>query len=301
MLKRLLRPYLRPISQWSPIGLIAPQTIVSAEFHGLGAVHDVTHNHTVAGLAPLTLAIGGMAGGATGQLIYRDVLTRSSLGWLELRSTGQIDDIGIFQIAAGDHSCVGWPLRPWNRHLQGRAQRRQTGEHNFALTPQALQHLMIAYICPRPVTLVSVAATGHENLFPMDLIGPLEGGRFSLALRRTNVSISAMRETRRVALSDPAVRFKAEVYGLGEHHSRPMVDWAALPFSSIETEGFRLHAVAEALRVRELAIEQAHEVGLHWFFIGRLVTERALDHGPQLHHTSGIHQFYREARGQSLS
>jgi flavin reductase (DIM6/NTAB) family NADH-FMN oxidoreductase RutF len=299
-LKSVMHPYLRPIEQWAVVALPPRQALITVEFETAHSIKDVTSSHMLAALAPVTIAIAGMSAISDGRLTFRDSHTGALLGWLRLRRVAETADIGLFEVEAGDHACVGWPLRPWNRHLQGRAQRGFNQPGNFAMEPAALQHLMIAYICPRPVTLVSVEAPDHANLFPMDLIGPLGGDRFALALRETSRSVETMRSTRRVVLSDPPAGWRETVYGLGVHHKRPLIDWSALPFATTPTERFGMPAVTGALRIRELAVEQDRAIGSHRFFVGRVVSERVLDDAPQLFHTAGFHAHFRQRHGAPL-
>jgi flavin reductase (DIM6/NTAB) family NADH-FMN oxidoreductase RutF len=132
----------------------------------------------------------------------------------------------------------------------------------------------------------------------MDLIGPLErSGLFSLALRSTNVSVPAMREVRRVALSGIPASMKVVVYKLSEHHKQPLPNWDALPFPVRLSREFGVPAVAESLCIRELSIVHSQEIGLHRFFLCRITSEEALAKGTQLHHTAGFHQAYRRRQG----
>jgi len=166
------------------------------------------------------------------------------------------------------------------------------------MEPAVAQQLMIAYLCPRPVVLVSVDAPGHRNIFPMDLIGPLDrSGLFSLALRSTNVSVPTMREVRRVALSGIPATMKAVVYKLAAHHKQPLADWNELPFPVRPSREFGIPAVAAALHIRELAIVHSQEVGSHTLFLGRIVSDENLAAGTQLHHTAGFHQAWRRRQG----
>jgi flavin reductase (DIM6/NTAB) family NADH-FMN oxidoreductase RutF len=179
---------------------------------------------------------------------------------------------------------------------------KNSSSHHSAMEPAAVQQLMIAYLCPRPVVLVSVGAPGHENIFPMDLIGPLErSGFFSLALRSTNVSMPVMREVRRVALSNMPATMKTVVYKLSEHHKQPLLDWNALPFPVRPSREFAIPAVAEALRIQELTIVHSQEIGSHTFFLCRITSDENLAEGAQLHHTGGFHQAYRRRQGLLLA
>jgi len=180
--------------------------------------------------------------------------------------------------------------------------RKNRASNHLNMEPAVAQQLMIAYLCPRPVVLVSVDAPGHRNMFPMDLIGPLErSGLFSLALRNTNVSVPTMREVRRVALSSIPATMKTVVYKLAEHHKQPLPDWDALPFPNRRSREFGIPAVAAALRIQELTIVHSQEVGSHTLFLGRIVSDENLAEGAQLHHTAGFHQAYRRRQGMSFA
>jgi len=196
MLKDWIRPLVRPLPQWSMIAMSPPQQVVVATLRWDGQVADVTTDHTVASLKPLLIATS-IDAGEHPVLEYRDSTTGALLGVLHLAKTTSLAaegaSVAIYRVAAGEHHCLGWPRRPWNAWLQNRSMRKGNASHPALMESSAVQQLMIAYLCPRPVILTSVAAQDHRNIFPMDLIGPLErSGFFSLALRSTNVSEPVM-------------------------------------------------------------------------------------------------------------
>ncbi|HKT30571.1 flavin reductase, partial [Dyella sp.] len=191
----------------------------------------------------------------------------------------------------------GWPRRSWNAWLQNRSMLKNSRSNHLNMEPAAAQQLMIAYLYPRPVILVSVQTPTHRNIFPMDLIGALErSGLFSLALRSTNVSQPVMRDVRRVALSTIPATMKATVYQLAQHHKTPLQDWSELAFPVRPSREFAIPVVAQAPRVRELTIVHSQEVGIHTFFLGRVSSDESLASVDQLHHTAGFHQAYRRKR-----
>jgi flavin reductase (DIM6/NTAB) family NADH-FMN oxidoreductase RutF len=305
MLKNWIRPYVRPLPQWSTVAVAPPQQVVTATLRWDGKSADVTADHTVASLVPLVIATS-LDAGQHPVLEYRDSATGRLLGVLRLTQTASIavekTSITLYHVAAGEHRCLGWPLRPWNAWLQNRLMRKNRSPHHFAPEPAAVQQLMIAYLSPRPVVLVSVDAPGHRNIFPMDLIGPLQrSGFFSLALRNTNVSVPVMREVRRVALSGIPATMKTVVYKLAEHHKQPLMDWNALPFPVRPSQTFEIPVVRAALRIQELAIEHSQEIGSHVFFLCRVISEENLAESDQLHHTAGFHQAYRRRRGRAFA
>ncbi len=297
MWKDWIRPYVRPLPQWSVVAVAPPQRLVTATLHWDGHSADVTADHTVASLVPLVIATS-LDAGQHPVLEYRDSDSGKLLGFLRLVQATSIaieeTTLTLYHVAAGEHRCLGWPLRPWNGWLQNRLMRKSRAPQHFAPEPAAVQQLMIAYLCPRPVVLASVDAPGHQNIFPMDLIGPLQrSGLFSLALRNTNISVPVMREVRRVALSNMPAPMKAAVYKLAEHHKHPLQDWSALPFPVRPSREFGIPAAAAALRIQELTIVHSQEVGSHMLFLGRIVSDEQLAEGTQLHHTAGFHQAYR--------
>jgi flavin reductase (DIM6/NTAB) family NADH-FMN oxidoreductase RutF len=266
---------------------------------------DVTGNHTIASLKPLTVAIGlddTTRDLTSGTLAFVDAATSKPIGSLEMRRVAARNaggaQIGYFSVVDADHRCLPWPRRPWNAVLQNRAIRKYRKPHNFYMPPSAVQQLMVFYICPRPVVLVSVSEQSHSNLFPMDLIGPLANGYFSLALRNTNVSVPTMAKARGLAISGMRAEHKDSVYKLGEHHKKQFAAWDELPFPVIQTERLKLPAIESALWIRELSVEHSEAIGSHTFFTCRVVSERSLSPGLQLHHTSGFHQEFRRRQGK---
>ncbi len=305
MWKDWIRPLVRPLPQWSPVAVVPPQTLVSAALHWDGETADVTTDHTVASLNPLMIATS-LDSGPSPELEYRDSATGRMLGILRLQRTAPVAasemPLVFYRVADGEHYCLGWPRRSWNAWLQNRAMLKNRSPHNPGMEPNAAQQLMIAYLCPRPVVLVSVETLGHRNIFPMDLIGPLQrGGFFSLALRSTNVSAPIMRKVRRVALSGVPAELKTTVYQLAEHHKRPLGDWNELSFAVQPSREFGIPVMADALRILELGIVHHQEIGSHTFFLCHAVTDESFGEGVQLHHTAGFHQAWRRRQGSPLT
>lgn len=305
MLKHWIRPLIRPLPQWSPVALASPQCAVSACMRWEGGEADVTTDHTVASLKPLVIA-SSLDAGQEAIIDYRDRHTGELIGSLRLgRMVSLAIDrtpITLYHVTAGIHHCLRWPHRDWNRWLQNRAMLRQPSSQHALMTPTAVQQLMVAYLCPRPVVLVSVSTPEHRNMFPMDLIGPLaHGGLYSLALRNTNVSADIIRRTGHVALSCIPATMKPAAYKLSEHHRLPLIDWEDLPFPVRPSQERGIPIVAEALCAQELTILHSQDIGSHIFFIGRMASDERLAEGCQLHHTPGFYQAYRRQRRMAFA
>jgi flavin reductase (DIM6/NTAB) family NADH-FMN oxidoreductase RutF len=304
-----LKQRMRPLPQWPPVALRQPQEAVQVRLTTDRGEFDVTRAAVVAALRPLTLALGlepllmsAMQERSQPELHFVDLESQRVVGMLQLQhmrtwNTSGVA-IGLFEVRRGTHRCVRWPYRPWNRWLQNRRMRKNTDPNNFFMPPEAVQQQMIFYICPRPVVLVSVDDGSHSNLFPMDLIGPVSSDRFTLALRSTSPSITAMKSARRVVLSDVAARDYATAYKLGVHHKNVMVQWDHLPFEIRRSSNFSLPYPAIALRVREIEILDFDTIGSHTFFVGQIASEHRVGHDAQFFHTSGIYQHFRSCNGR---
>lgn len=288
---------IRPVPQWTAVAIAPARRPISVILSTADGERDVTDDHSVASLRPLTLAFGRDAG-ETARLDFRE--EGRTLGNLTLTRWKSIfadaDPMTLYTVVEGGHRCLPWPWRDWHAWWQDRAAGRDRAEHNFRLEPAALQHLMICYIRPRPVVLVSVAAPGHLNIFPMDLIGTI-GTRVALALRSTNISIPIMRDAGRIVLSSLPAEMKTAAYALGEHHKVPLQDPAALPFGTRPSPLLGIPSVAEGLHIRELHISHSEEVGSHIFFAADILFDESRAENPQLHHISGFYDVFRRRRG----
>ena len=306
----LKRP-LRPTRQWLAISLPAPQQLVDVRLIAGAREFDVTANSAVAAMRPFVVRVGLDAHlsealrGTTGPRLQ---LVDRSLGWvlgvLQLRHLRDWETAGarmaLFDVVGGTHYCAAWPRRAWDSYMYRRAARRKALD-SLPMLPDAVEQMMTFYLCPRPVHFVSVDDGSHSNVFPMDLVGPLEPGRFTMALRNTSPSVETMKSTRRLALGDVPGSACALAYQLGAHHRKQHVDWDSLPFQTLRSRQFSLRVPDIALRIREVELLDFQTVGSHTLFVGRICSEEPLHAGPQLFHTSGVHQRLRTRLGHPFT
>ncbi len=297
-----LRALARPIPQWAAVAMDRRSQPTTATLRGRGIEEDVSHDHTVASLNPLVIATSVDAGdGAV--LTYADKATATVLGRLRLIRMVDISDsapITFYRVVSGQHYCLGWFRRRWEDWRQRRTLERNRKSARMNLDAKAAQYLMIVYLSPRPVALVSVRENDHRNMFPMDLIGQLSrSGLFSLALRSTNVSAPHMKEGSRLALSYVPGSMRAQAYEVSAHHKEALTDWTALPFAVRPSPDAGMPVVADALAIRELTIVHRRTIGLHMFFLCREEAEESHP-GAQLHHTAGFYEVHRRRKGLPL-
>jgi flavin reductase (DIM6/NTAB) family NADH-FMN oxidoreductase RutF len=299
--------FVRPFPQWSAIGFSDREDWFSIQLAFSGRVLDVTHNNNCASLVPLTLAIGLPSGISPDQLrsatlsIHDNRLHRR-LGTLRLRNVPSlatsIAGLALFEVEAGRHTCLSFPRRVLERWVRGRDQAKNTDAHNFVMSPRAVEQVMIFYIYPRQVVLVSVSDESGSNIFPMDILGPIADGYFTLGLRNTSPSVATITRTRRVALSSIRSTDRTIAYRLGAHHKSASVNLADLPFAVGRSETFGLPVPAAPLRIRELDIDDVNVIGSHTFFAGRVVSDIEFSDEPQLHHTAGFHSYFQARQGR---
>lgn len=302
-----------PWPEYVAVGLPNPQTLVTVTLRGLGPERDATSNSVIASLRPLLIAIG-----LTAPELHAAQATPLSLGLAESarpeRALGRLElhfqnalplghhHLGLFAIKRHDNHC----LPPWllqRAYLQRAWQRRaeqKRNPYNFRMAPDDLRAHYVFYICPRPVVLVSCSFEGANNLFPMDLLGPVLGDHFLLALRSTSPAIRLMTGSRQLALSAMPVALTPVVYELGRHHQKDSITWSDLPFASRPSPHWGLPVPESALAVREVRVEHIHEVGSHTLFITRTEHQAQLAVGQPLHHISGLYQAYRRRAGRPL-
>jgi len=309
-LPEALKRKLRPSTQWLAISLPAPQELTDVQLLAGGEQFDVTLDSAVAAMRPFTLRVG--LSDARGAALARDPQPRLRvvdrklsrvLGTLDLRPLRNWDTAGsrmaLFEVARGENFCAPRLRRRWDTFMYRRTARR-TPPEKLAMLPDAVEQMMTFYLCPRPVHFVSVDDGRHSNLFPMDLVGPLQGDWFTLALRNTSASVETIKSSRRLALGDIPGSACQLAYQLGAHHKKPQIDWDSLPFKSVRSSQFGLRVPEIALRIREVEILDFQAVGSHTLFVSRIISEQPLHAGPQLFHTCGIHQLWRVGHDRPL-
>jgi flavin reductase (DIM6/NTAB) family NADH-FMN oxidoreductase RutF len=198
--------------------------------------------------------------------------------------------------------CVPAAYRAW-RHFLAWRHTRAGGRtaHNLQMSYADLRALNAFYVLPRPVFLVSVAAGDRSNMFPMDLVAPIGGDRFLLALRRTSPSVDTMCASRQVVVSGAPAPFKDIAYRLGAHHKKPSIDWDTLPFALVPSTVYGIPRPLESPIVRELQIEASDEIGSHMLFRCRIIRQEAPSGVPQLCHVSDMYARWRHRQGRAFA
>jgi|SRR5579863_1205341 flavin reductase (DIM6/NTAB) family NADH-FMN oxidoreductase RutF len=297
-----------PIPQFCTVGLKYPQSEVRVWLRGLGAPLEVTDRNVVVAARPFTVGIGldRIPDGATiSAPLFLGFSDRSEdtrlLGEIRLSyaETIRIGDraLCLFRASRSTNRCL--PRRVvWRRYLDFARQQRRVAKGPTPPETQMIIREFFAlstfYICPRPVVLVSVVGGNAGNIFPMDLIGPVGGQHFTLALHGTSTAVPLMERSRRVALSGVPVEQISTAYALGQNHKRTDFRWNQVSFDLTTSPAFGLPIPEFALSVKEMEIEEVRAMGSHKLFICRTAANHVLSHGLQLSFVQGLYHARRQ-------
>jgi flavin reductase (DIM6/NTAB) family NADH-FMN oxidoreductase RutF len=318
---------------WVCVGHPEPEAEAEVLLHGpeTGPL-DVTRRHAMVALRPFSIAIGFPEGGGRGKgdgkgeapapsgrarlrlaLKVRERRSGALLGEVRLRpwagggppSGGgpapPPPGIQLFVSAGCSNHCLPAPrLRLHYLDQRWRLWRDRNPRNTQKMTAADLFSKWVLFSLPRPVVLVSYAAAGGSNMFPMDLVGPAGADRFLLGLHQPSPAIAPILASRRLAVSTVPLDLRPLVFALGSNHRQAAVDLGALPFAVARSATYGLPVPRQALTVRELEVMETASLGSHLLLVTRQVHCERRGQGLQMCHTHGFYQRYLERRGRAL-
>jgi flavin reductase (DIM6/NTAB) family NADH-FMN oxidoreductase RutF len=269
---------------------------------------EVTDSNVIVAARPFTVGIGleHIPDGATIKRapLFLGFSDRSGdtrlLGEIQLSYTETIR-VGdrvlcLFRASRSTNRCLPRSV-VWRRYLDFARRERRVNKGSSAPETNMIMRELFAlstfYICPRPVVLVSVVDENAGNIFPMDLIGPIGGQHFSMALHTTSAAIPLIERSLRVALSSVPAEQISIAYALGQNHKKADFHWDQVPFDLTTSPAFGLPVPEFALAVREMEVEEVRALGSHKLFICRTRANQIRSQGLQL---SFVHGFYQARR-----
>jgi len=284
------------------LGFADPQTEVAVWLHGPDTPIDVTYRYSVACGAPLTFCIG-IDKGFSCNNIHRLSLRfcrraeQQILGEIQLKqvaefSAGESEFI-FFQPTSSTNYCLPKTQLAAHYLLFAYRQWRKDNTNGVYLSFLERRAMMVEFIRPHPVVLVSVGSKEEGNIFPMNLLGDLGDGYVGLALRTERVAGGLVRDKGRVALSGMPLSEGAVAYQLAHNHSKQSFDWDLLPCPIKMSTTFKIPVPAFSLRVREVEIKTVRAIGSHSFFLGRTVHDEKWSDSLAF---CSIHGFYQSWR-----
>src|SRR5271168_1640659 len=217
------------------LGLADPQTEVTVWLHGMGPPIDVTHRHTMACAAPLTICISFDEGQKPSDKDLRHLTLkfcerngqRRALGEIGLRLTTVILEVGLTLILFEARSSTNYCLPSISLcahylfHAYSRLRKSDTSGMKMSFLER--RAAMVMFIRPHPVSLVSLADEAGGNIFPMNLMGDLGNGYFAFALKDSRRAAHLVERTGRIALSSLPLSQAPLAYQLAVNHTKECV------------------------------------------------------------------------------
>jgi hypothetical protein len=158
-----------------------------------------------------------------------------------------------------------------------------------------------AYSYPRKVRIVSFLEPGYFNIFPMDLLGKINGtNRFVFGLRHTNQALGRIIETKKLVVTEVPFIYKKEIYELGKHHSAAPPSLEELRFKTTPSRHFGFPVTEWADSYNEIQISRTINLGSHMLLWGESQHEEMIK--PASMHFYHIHfllYLYQKRLGQN--
>lgn len=282
-----------------------PQEEIEVWLYGFGAPRNVTRRQGPASTIPFTFWVAFDADEIpvdrqSARMSLRFHATgnrRRLLGKLGLRRTHTIragkSAILVFEPSSAANYCrpvlrlcVHFLLQMWKqRHSKIRLS---------LLEHRAMSAL---FICPRPISLVSVAEPGRASMFPLNVMGDVDEEYFAFALTASKIPAQFLSNARRFALSVTPIGQAPLAFALAANHNVPSIDFADLPFPTRLSPKLGLPVPVFSPRVREMEIESVHAVGSHALFVARTISDERTASGPEFAVVYGLYQAWRIHQG----
>ncbi len=236
-------------------------------------IKDVTTQHAFVGYHPLILALrADDAGREIVDIVFSNRLLqlnesfsqKDAIATLRLKKIKedpfQHTATCLYEGVHGRHHFVS-SFHQYIIGLNNRLFNKKKG--NVFLHDNLYKQVQIAYALPRNISLVTVAGHNSFNLFPTDLHGPLNGGKYLVSLRFSGKACHQVENASSILLTAVDSNFYKTVYALGKNHMQDMKTKDNFPFSGAVSAQLQLPIPESAVSYRELELEESFIYGIH--------------------------------------
>jgi flavin reductase (DIM6/NTAB) family NADH-FMN oxidoreductase RutF len=258
-------------------------------------VIDVTEYHWIVCSEPFVVAVWLSRGREPQNLsVIKLIITlhNKTVGVISLTVLDKVNDqAGYLLLARVTHSA--------SRHLNFLRRSiliRYLEYINSKENLEMITNFCVAYSYPRKVVLVTVSDDKYFNIFPMDFQGFLtESNQYILGLRKTNVAIHRIEQSRKILVCDPPASTRDILYTLGKHHSEAPISKNSLPFGFYPSEKLRMPVADFAVNYYELKLRQSKTLGSHVLLVCEVIhRQRAHEQAQHLYHVHTIHALHKQ-------
>jgi flavin reductase (DIM6/NTAB) family NADH-FMN oxidoreductase RutF len=290
------------------VGLADPQTEITVWLHGMGAPRDVTLRQSTACSSPFVICIAFDKGQAPSEEQLRHLSLKFCervgqervLGEIGLKLATTISAFSVGEselVFFGARSSANYCLpkiRLWAHYLfHAYSQLRAVNTSGMTMSFLERRAAVVSFIRPHPISLVSAVDADGGNIFTMNIMGDLGGGRFSFGLKDSRTGAQIVERTRRIALSTVPLPQARYVFALAANHFKQSIEFDQLPFETKKSSTFGIPVPVFAARVREMEVEEIHRVGSHTFFVAKIISDEIF---ADCEIVCAIHGFYQAWR-----
>jgi hypothetical protein len=289
------------------IGLADPQTEISVWLHGMGSPLDITSSHSMACADPFTVCIPFKEGYGPREKkpsrLSMKFCERNGqkrvLGEISLdtKSATSVPAFGTELVLLRANSSRNYCLPRIHilaHYLKHRYLLwRRLDSAGIKMSFLERRAVMVMFIRPHPVVLLSLCCEDGGNIFPMNIMGDLGSGYFAFALKESKLAAHLVMRAGRVVLSSVPLSQTSTAYKLGANHRKPSITWDELPFAIKMSSMFQIPIPAFTQRVREVEIETVRRLGSHIFFVARIVRDESFADSTGLCIVHGFYQAWR--------
>jgi hypothetical protein len=294
------------------IGLVAPQSEIAVWLNGMGTERDITHRHSTACSAPFVICIAFDQDATPNENELKHLSLkfcekdgqRRLLGEIGLKLATTVSPISpellFFEARSSANYCMPGLRLGAHYLLHAYSRRGKANTSRMEMSFLERRAAVVSFIRPHPTSVVSLADEAGGNIFIMNLLGELGGGRFAFGLKDSRKPAHLVERVRRIAVSSVPFSQGTVAFQLAANHFRESIDWDQLPFATKRSANFNFPVPDFALRVREMEVETVRKIGSHTFFIARIIGEESFADEEELHVVHGFYQALR-LKGQSAA
>jgi flavin reductase (DIM6/NTAB) family NADH-FMN oxidoreductase RutF len=287
------------------LGMQDPQPEITVWLHGMGSPIDVTGLHSMACAAPFTVCIAFGGDKEHSAQDFENLSLRfcerdgrkQTLGEIGLKLTTTVSVGGrtlvFFEATSSTNYCMP-PIRLWAHYLlHSYLNRGKADTPGMKMTFLERRAAMVMFICPHPVSLVSLSDDAGGNIFPMNIMGDLGSGYFGFALKDSRRAAHLVERVGRIAVSSLPLSEAPLAYQLAVNHTKEFIAWDQLPFETKLSCTFGIPIPVFAQRVREMEIRKVQSIGSHTFFVAQIIRDETFSRGMELCVVHGFYQAWR--------
>jgi flavin reductase (DIM6/NTAB) family NADH-FMN oxidoreductase RutF len=287
------------------LGMPDPQPEIAVWLHGMGSPIDVTCLHSMACAAPFTVCIAFDGDRGNGAQTFENLSLRfcerngrmQILGEIGLKWTTTISVSGrklvFFEAKTSTNYCMP-QIRLWTHYLlHFYSNLGKADTPGMKMTFLERRAAMVMFICPHPVSLVSLSDDAGGNIFPMNIMGDLGGGYFGFGLKESRRAAHLVERVGRIAVSSLPLSQGHLAYQLAVNHTKEFIEWDQLSFETKLSSTFGIPIPVFAQRVREMEIRKVKSVGSHTFFVAQIIRDETFSRGLELCVVHGFYQAWR--------